>query len=98
MPRTPFAIMFAMTSFLALPAPSVWAQAADSASDATTPMDKAVGNLDQPGDNTLSNDEVQQLKHQQNKAAQPGADVSGEVTPSVSGTTPVYKPKSRLRC
>jgi hypothetical protein len=96
MPRTPFAIMLAMTSFLALPVPSAWAQ--DSATDATTPIDRKVGNDMPPTDNTLSNDEVRQLKHQENTGGSeqgPGATITtGDAAPSVSGTTPSYKVKS----
>jgi hypothetical protein len=65
------------------------AQAPESASDATTPMDREAGNLNPPTDNTLSNHEVQQLQHQGVKNVQPA---TGPV-PAVSGTTPIYSEK-----
>ena len=96
MPRTPYAIMLAMTTFLALPVATAWAQ--ESATDATTPMDRKVGNEVPPTDNTLSNEEVLALKQQENtggKQQGPGATVTtGDAAPSVSGTTPSYKTKS----
>ncbi len=96
MPRAPFAIMIAMTSFLALPIHGVHAQ--EAASDATTPMDKQVGNQQTPQDDTLSNTEVKQLMHQENTTGQQQTTGStlttGEAAPAVSGTTAIYKEKS----
>ena len=66
------------------------AQETDSASDATTYMDKKAGNQQAPTDNTLSNDEVLRLEHE------PAAVHGGATTdnPHVSGSTSIYKPKS----
>ncbi len=89
MPRAPFAIMIAMTTFLALPALPSWAQ--DAASDATTPMDKQVGNQQPPTDDTLSNQEVQSLEKAGGQPRRTAAPVATD--PAVSGTTAIYKEK-----
>jgi hypothetical protein len=93
--RTPFAIM-AFMSFSAMP---VLAQTTtpESASDATTIMDKEAGNQTPPTDNTLSNSEVKHLQEgtggDQETTGAMGTVTGGTPVPSVSGTTPSYEDK-----
>jgi hypothetical protein len=84
--------LIALLSLLAMPAfAQDDVQPPDSASDATTPMDKKVGNLAPPTDNTLSNQEVKQLENQGGQQQTTGATTApGEV----SGTTAIYKEKT----
>ena len=89
-----FAVMIAAPSM----APdTVHAQGTpESASDATTTMDKQLGNQTPPRDNTLSNQEVEQLQQEGAGGQQQTTGATGTVTGgsgTVSGTTAIYKEK-----
>jgi hypothetical protein len=90
--RTPFAIM-AFMSFSAMPVLAETTPPPESASDATTIMDKQAGNQTPPTDNTLSNTEVKQLENQSQTTGAMGTVTGGSTMPSVSGTTPIYEEK-----
>ncbi len=89
--RTPFAIMM----FMSLASGSALAQtnanepnAPDAATDATTHMDKQLGNEQMPQDKTLSNAEVRRLQNQQ----QSGAGTQEQTTGATVTTTPSANP------
>ncbi len=95
--RTPFAIM-AFMSLSTMPVMAQGTATPESASDATTTMDKEAGNQVPQTDNTLSNTEVQQLQGQENGGQKQttgamGTLTGGGVAPTVSGSTPMYEEK-----
>ena len=84
-----------MTALLSTLATAAMAQ--DAATDATTPMDRAAGNLNTPQDQTLSNAEVRRLQNnnvggQLVAPSAPGVPIGETITPVARRLTPPSAP------